>query len=178
MTNETPGETGGETRWLDAQEELAWRAYLRGAALITEALDRDLQAHGVSLSEYEILALLSESTGRRQRMSVLADAVMLSRSRLTHTATRLERRGWVRREQSLHDRRGVELCLTAEGHDVLVGVAPVHVEGVRRTLVDPLGRSAFLQLGATMARVAATDRTNLSGPERAGPVEQPPSRRG
>ena len=81
---------GEDTRWLDEQEQRAWRDYLRGAAILMEALDRELQQHGVSLSEYEILALLSESQGRCQRMSVLADAVVQSRSRLTHTAARLE----------------------------------------------------------------------------------------
>jgi DNA-binding MarR family transcriptional regulator len=151
MTDPTPLE---QTRWLDPEEQRAWRAYLRGAALAMDALDRDLQAHGVSLSEYEILTLVSESPDGRQRMSVLADAVVQSRSRLTHTAARLERRGWVQRRQSPHDRRGVELCLTAAGHEVLAALAPVHVEGVRRILLDPLGREAFLQLGETMATVA------------------------
>lgn len=143
----------GETRWLDAEEQQAWRAYLRGAALALDALDRDLQAHGVSLSEYEILALVSESEGGRERMSVLADAVVQSRSRLTHTAARLERRGWVQRRQAPHDRRGVELCLTAAGLDVVTALAPMHVEGVRRILLDPLGRGPFLQLGALMAQI-------------------------
>ena len=103
-----------DTRWLDEEEQHAWRVYLRGTALVMEALDRDLQQHGVSLSEYEILALISESPERHQRMSTLAAAVVQSRSRLTHTAARLERRGWVQRRQSPHDKRGVELCLTEE----------------------------------------------------------------
>ena len=41
--------------------------------------------------------------------------VVQSRSRLTHTAKRLEDRGWVTREQCPDDKRGVELVLTTGG---------------------------------------------------------------
>ena len=49
--------------------------------------------HGISLTEYEILVRLSESTGRRMRMALLADALCHSRSRVTHTVTRMEKAG-------------------------------------------------------------------------------------
>ena len=118
----------GEPQWLSEDEQQAWRAYLRGSRLIEEALDRDLQSHGVQLTEYEILSMLSESPRRRLRMSSLADLVVQSRSRLTHTATRLEKRGWVVRESCLDDKRGVELVLTDRG---LAG-RPGHGAGARR----------------------------------------------
>jgi len=52
-----------ETRWLDDSEQESWRAYLRGSRYLEEALDRDLQEHGLQLTEYEILSMLSESDG-------------------------------------------------------------------------------------------------------------------
>lgn len=150
---------GGSARWLDAEEQAAWRAYLRGAALVLDALDSELQALGISLSEYEILALLSEAPQRCLRMSALAEAVVSSRSRLTHAAGRLEGRGLVRRRQAVQDRRGVEICLTDAGYGALTGLAPIHVAGVRRVLLDALGREEFLRLGASMAAVAAHQET-------------------
>src|SRR5665811_840364 len=81
-------------QWLDAEEQEVWREYLRASRLLEAALDRDLQAHGLQLSEYEILSMLSEQPDRRLRMSVIAELVVQSRSRLTHTAGRLENRGW------------------------------------------------------------------------------------
>mgnify|MGYP003796328463 FL=1 len=119
-----------------------------------EALDRGLTAHGLSLSEYEIISMLSEMSGMTMRMSELADLVVQSRSRLTHTATRLERRGWVLREPCAGDRRGVLLTLTDAGLQKVRQIAPVHVEQVRTHLVDQLDHSEFLALGAAMARVA------------------------
>lgn len=151
----TTGQRSAEPRWLDEDEQRAWRSYLRGTALVLEALDRDLQTHGVSLPEYEILAMLSECPGRRQRMSVLAEAVVQSRSRLTHTAARLERRGWVQRRKIADDKRGVDLCLTEAGFAMLDELAPDHVNGVRRVLIDPLGRAEFLRLGALLEAIGA-----------------------
>ncbi|MEP6648701.1 MAG: MarR family transcriptional regulator [Lapillicoccus sp.] len=142
-----------EPRWLDDAEQQAWRAYLRGARFLEEALDRDLQAHGLQLSEYEILSMLSESEGGRLRMSDLADLVVQSRSRLTHTAARLEKRGWVVRQSCLSDRRGVELVLTDEGWERLTETAKAHVESVRRHLLDVMTPDEFAALGTAMAKV-------------------------
>ena len=100
------------------------------------ALDRDLLRHGVQLSEYEIISMLSEQPDRRLRMSALADMVVQSRSRLTHTASRLEKRGWVQREACVGDRRGVELVLTPEGLDAITAMARVHVASVARAPAD------------------------------------------
>jgi DNA-binding MarR family transcriptional regulator len=142
-----------EPRWLSDSEQDHWRAYLRGSRYLEEALDRDLQTHGLQLTEYEILSMLSESEGGRLRMSELADLVVQSRSRLTHTAARLEKRGWVVRQSCLSDRRGVELVLTDEGWDRLNSVAKAHVESVRRHLLDVMASDEFAALGVAMGKV-------------------------
>lgn len=143
--------TTAPARWLSAEEQAAWRAYLRGSRLLEAALDRDLQSHGVQLSEYEIISMLSEAPKRRLRMSALADQVVQSRSRLTHTAARLEKRGWVRRESCLEDRRGVELVLTEAGWDAVQAMARIHVDSVRRNIIDTMSPEQFEALGQAMA---------------------------
>ena len=150
MSTSTP-----HPRWLDADEQHAWRAYLRGSRLLESSLDRDLQQHGVQLSEYEIISMLSESADRKLRMSALANMVVQSRSRLTHTAARLEKRGWVRREACVGDRRGVELVLTDEGLDAVRQLATVHVASVHAHLTEHLSRAQFLSLGEAMEAIAA-----------------------
>jgi len=144
-----------QTRWLDADQQRAWRAYLLGAQRLSEALNRQLEDDaGISLSEYEILVRLSETEGRTMRMSELAAQIMHSRSRVTHTVARMERRGLVRREACSDDRRGVNCVMTDEGWDLLVRTAPGHVEAVRRNLVDLLAPEDFAALGRIMATVA------------------------
>ena len=142
-----------DARWLSSEQQRNWRAYLRGSRLLEAVLDRELQSHGVQLSEYEIISMLSEAVDEHLRMSALADLVVQSRSRLTHTATRLERRGWVERRPCLDDRRGVELVLTKAGRDALAEMAPVHVESVREHLIDQLSANQFEDFGTAMRAI-------------------------
>lgn len=141
-------------RWLDADEQNAWREYLRASRMLEAVLDHDLQAHGLQLSEYEIISVLSDEPRLRLRMSEIAELVVQSRSRLTHTAGRLEKRGWVRRETCVGDRRGVELVLTEAGHAEIARMAPTHVGSVRSNLLDHLSREDFLALGRSMAAIS------------------------
>ena len=116
-------------------------------------MDRDLQTHGLQLTEYEIIMVLSGAPERRLRMSAIAEQVVQSRSRLSHTAGRLEKRGWVRREACVGDRRGVELVLTDAGSAAVIEMAPTHVHSVRANLVAPLSHEEFLALGRAMGVV-------------------------
>jgi len=144
---------GAEPRWLTEPEQQAWRAYLRGSRMLMEAMDKDLAPYGMSLSEYEIVSMLSEQPERQLRMSELAAIIVQSRSRLTHTATRLEQRGWVTRRPYPGDKRGVLLTLTDEGFAKVVETAPVHLSTVRRFLIDQLSPAEFVALGTAMAQV-------------------------
>ncbi len=128
-----------ETRWLDAEEQKAWRAWLYSSLLLQDRLDRDLTHEtGISHAYYEILVALSETPGRMMRMSELADRCLSSRSRLSHAVSRLEERGWVRRQVCAEDGRGQLAVLTDEGFAALEAAAPVHVTGVRTHLFDQL----------------------------------------
>jgi DNA-binding MarR family transcriptional regulator len=144
----------GQPQWLDEEEQDAWREYLRASRMLEAVLDNDLQVHGLQLSEYEIISVLSDAPGLRLRMSEIAEAVVQSRSRLTHTAGRLEKRGWVRREACARDRRGVELVLTEAGRSEIARMAPTHVGSVRNNLLSHLPREDFLALGRSMAAVS------------------------
>jgi DNA-binding MarR family transcriptional regulator len=149
-------------RWLSGEEQRSWRAFLRGGRLLTEALDEALASEGgIRLTEYEIISMLSEAPGDRLRMSVLADLVVQSRSRLTHTATRLERRGWVERRTCHDDRRGVELTLTDAGRAAVERLSRVHVESVRASMVDLLTPVQFAALGEAMQVIV--DNLDVAG---------------
>lgn len=143
-----------ETRWLDAEEQRAWRSYLRAVRLLDEELRRGLEEHGLSHPEYEILVRLSESDGHVMRMSELAASVVSSRSRLTHTVSRLEREGLVVRRACTRDGRGVECVLTDRGMSTLEAAAHTHVEQVRTHLLDAMTREQFLALGEALGQVS------------------------
>ena len=145
-----------EPRWLDADEQKAWRAWLYSAQLLLDRLDRELTHEtGISHAYYEILVALSETPGRRLRMSELADRCLSSRSRLSHAVSRLEERGWVRREVCSEDGRGQLAVLTDEGFAALEAAAPVHVASVRAHLFDQLSPgqvAAMRDMGETLLR--------------------------
>lgn len=162
-----------EPQWLDAEEQHAWREFLHATRLLDVALDRDLQAHGLQLSEYEIISVLSEQPDRRLRMSEIAALVVQSRSRLTHTAGRLERRGWVRREACVGDRRGVELVLTNLGYAEITRMAPTHVDSVRRNFLAQLSHDELLALGHCMEAISRGIRNTGVCDEVLAPEGQP-----
>ncbi len=141
--------------WLSAEQQRHWRAYLAGTARLTEALNRQLERDaGLSLSEYEILVRLSDAPARSVRMSELARSLVQSRSRISHTVTRLERRGLVERRTCPADGRGVSCVLTEQGFGALAAAAPGHVEAVRAELVDRISDAQLRALGEAMSAVA------------------------
>jgi DNA-binding MarR family transcriptional regulator len=142
-----PETAAPEPRWLDAEEKRTWLALLSAIDMIDEELDRQLQRDaGMPHAYYMVLAALSESPGRKMRMSDLASSNNASQSRLTHAVNRLVTAGWVRREKCTSDRRVVYAVLTDEGFDVLKAAAPGHVEAVRATLFDRLSPEQVRQL--------------------------------
>ncbi|MFI9150661.1 MarR family winged helix-turn-helix transcriptional regulator [Streptomyces sp. NPDC053367] len=135
------------TRWLTPDEQRAWRAYVAATHLLEDALDRQLQQDaGMPHLYYSILATLSEAPERRLRMTELAGALKITRSRLTYGVARLEKDGLVAREGCPSDRRGSIAALTAQGMSVLERTAPGHVETVRRRLFDRLAPEQVGQL--------------------------------
>ena len=138
----------GDVRWLSPDEQVAWRAYIRGVAVVLETLNQDMETvNGISLHEYEVLSYLSESADWTLRMSTLADL-------LVHSVRRLESQGYVRRIPCEDDRRGVNCVLTDVGYGKLVEAAPSHVEAVRRCLIDKLGSDNMLELGRLCSLVS------------------------
>ena len=142
-------------RWLSVDQQQVWRSYLLGSARLAERLDADLREFGIDLGEYEILVTLSEAPERRVRMSELADAVHQSRSRLTHTVTRLENAGLVDRSNCPTDRRGVWAHLTEAGMELLELAAPSHVEAVRLNFVEAMTEEDYAAVGRAFAAVVS-----------------------
>jgi DNA-binding MarR family transcriptional regulator len=148
------------TRWLTADEQKAWRAYIDGVRILREALDAQLQADAdMPHAYYEILVRLSEAPQRRLRMAELASDTQSSRSRLSHAVARLEERGWVRREPCPTDRRGQLAVLTDDGHAALAAAAPGHVTRVRSAVIDALTPAQLQALAEASTAISEAIRT-------------------
>jgi DNA-binding MarR family transcriptional regulator len=137
-SQDAAAQASGQPRWLTPEEQHAWRTHLTLSKLLMRQLDRDLHAHGLNLSDYEILVELSEAEDNRLRMTDLADATAQSRSRLSHQITRMEASGLVGRESCQGDKRGLYAVLTEKGMATIQQVAPHHVDSVRTHFIDRL----------------------------------------
>lgn len=142
--------------WLSDEQQAAWRPFVALLLRLPAVLDAQLQKDaGITHFDYLVLSGLSEAPGRTLRMSELAATASSSLSRLSHVVSRLEARGWVRREPCPGDGRFVNAVLTDAGWDKVVATAPGHVAAVRELLVDALPGEEFAQLGAISAKVLA-----------------------
>jgi DNA-binding MarR family transcriptional regulator len=144
-----------EPRWLTAEEQRVWRAYLQASTLLEDHLDRQLQRDaGMPHIYYGLLVVLAEAPGRRLRMTELARMAKITRSRLSHAIARLEKSDWVRREDCPSDKRGQFAVLTDQGFEVLARNAPGHVAAVRQAVFERLSPEQQKALGDIMEIVA------------------------
>lgn len=143
----------GVVRWLNPDEERAWRAFLRIMVAVRTRTARDLAAIGLSEADYEVLSTLSERPAHTSTLGEQADKMGWSRSRLSRHASRMEARGLLRRTADPADGRGCLLMLTAQGLETLENAAPTHVESVRRHFVDRLAPEDLAVLERIAGRV-------------------------
>ena len=148
-------------RWLTPAEESAWRKYIVASRRLLEALDDDLSANGLSLSDYEILVHLSDAEDRRLRMSDLAEKTILSRSRLSHRIKYMEGKGWVERQKCASDKRGTWAVMTTKGWNSIVKAAPDHVESIRNRFIDQISKADQANIAAAFDKVEKSLRKDL-----------------
>jgi DNA-binding MarR family transcriptional regulator len=98
------------------------------------------------------------------KVAVLANGWL---SRLSHVVTRLERRGWVRREVCPENGRCTNAILTGAGRDKLVAAAPGRVATVRYLILDALRATqvrAVRDIGRRVLRRIDPDEPCLEAP--------------
>jgi DNA-binding MarR family transcriptional regulator len=153
-----------EVRWLSEDEQRAWRAYRRMVLLADSAIARDLNRDsGLSMPDYQVLSSLSESPGRRRRLTELAGQMQWSPSRLSHQVRRMEQRGLIERADCDTDLRGAVIVLTDGGWAAIEAAAPHHVASVRRHLIDRLSAedlAALIRIGEKVALAFGEDRVD------------------
>lgn len=150
-------ETTQQAAWLSEDELPTWLALVGVLIKLPAALDEQLQRDaGMNHFEYWALIGLSMHEGRSMRMSELAVLTNGSLSRLSQVISRLEKRGYVRRESDPTDGRCTLAILTEEGLHKLHDTSPGHAEAVRRLVFDPLTKAQARQLREILHRIIRT----------------------
>lgn len=143
---------------LSPLEFAAFVGFLRTHAELVRELDRELEAaHGLLLTQYEVLLFLERAPDHRLRMSELARSVLLSQSGITRLVDRLESLGLVVRTQCPDDRRVLWAQMTDEGRRRLAEAHPTHLAGIRARFLDRFDDNELALLADAWERI-------LSGP--------------
>jgi DNA-binding MarR family transcriptional regulator len=141
---------------ISPEEFRAYAALIASSTLLQRAVERNLREQAdITQVQFEILMNLANVGDAGIRMAQLADALIVSRSGLTYQVAQLESRGWITRERSADDERGVVARITPAGERMRRRVYAGHVEIVRQAFVDAIGPEELATLTAALERVAA-----------------------
>ncbi len=89
--------------------------------------------HGISVSEWRILAHLSQTKNSVSVREIFSQ-VDMDKSKVSRAATRLSRRGLLIKTQNAADKRLVELSLSKTGRDLVRELTPTAFEFERKVL--------------------------------------------
>ena len=98
-----------------------------------------LEEHGLSQVEFEVLIRLARSPNHELRMTDLAAQTSLSTSGVTRVVDRMERDSLLCRRACPSDRRGSFAAVTEAGMSRLKGALPGHLEIIERWFTGQLG---------------------------------------
>lgn len=124
----------------------------RIAAITTHRLDRKLEAHGITRSEFDVLGALVRA-GRPVRAGEIVSTTMLSGASITKLTERLARAGLIERRKSARDGRVILLEVTEAGRTLVDTELPRRLADEQQAMaaLDPAEREALSGLLRTLA---------------------------
>jgi DNA-binding MarR family transcriptional regulator len=143
-----------EPKWLDGNEDRAWRTFVHAHHRLELLVQRHLlQDSGLTGADYEVLAVLSEHPTGRMPAGELCALLLWEKSRLSHQVRRLQTRGLIVREPNPADARSVMIRLRPAGRRTIESAAPAHVEHVRQHFIELFTPAELETLTALNERV-------------------------
>src|SRR3954447_6453663 len=133
--------------------------HLLGAhATLTRRLSVQLeQEYGLTMSEYEVLFLLSREEDHSMRRIDLSREVRLSPSGITRMLDRLESTSLVEKGSCAKDARVTYAVLTDTGMEKLRECAPDHMGEIQRLIGERLSDEEIESLGRLLGRLSDLD---------------------
>ena len=132
----------------------AWARLLRGHAALRRLLSARLQEeHGLSVTDYEALLLLSRADDCSLRRVDLAGGLGLSPSGVTRLLDGLEEDGLVEKRSCASDARVTYAALTAAGRARLEQSSRSHVADVEAVFAERYSREELEALAELLARL-------------------------
>jgi DNA-binding MarR family transcriptional regulator len=123
--SEVPGPTMHRLPVILRPEELVlktWVQFTRTFTRVERKLDQALEARGLSVPQFDILATLGFEEGITQQE--LAQRLLVTKGNICGMLDRMEASGWVRRRPDREDRRANRIYLTESGRRLLGEALP------------------------------------------------------
>ena len=144
------------TAGISQEEFRAYAALIASSTLLQRAVEANLREQAdLTQVQFEILMNLANAGNSGIRMAQLADALIVSRSGLSYQVAQLEARGWITRQRSADDERGVVARITPNGERMRKRVFAGHTGVVRSAFLDVVEPGELSTLTAALERVAA-----------------------
>ncbi len=138
--------------------ETAFLRFLRAHAAVTRELSARLEnAHGLTLSDFDVLVQLFHAEGNRLRRVDLARTVLLTASGITRLLDGLERAGWVEKQHCASDARVTYAALTKPGHAKIVAVRTSHAADIEELFGAQYSETEKATLDELLARLPLAD---------------------
>ena len=113
--------------------EEAFLSLSRTAAVLATALERMLEPHGITQTQYNVLRILRGAGQAGLCRNEIGDRLIAQTPDVTRLLDRMENAGLVSRTRSQHDRRLVQTNLTKQGRALVDALdAPIAAEHRRR----------------------------------------------
>ena len=133
-----------------------WVCLLRGHAAVRRTLTTQLQSgHGLTVNDYEALALLARAEKGHMRRIDLADALQLSPSGITRLLDGLEEHGLVEKLACQGDGRVTYAVLTSKGRKKLEQATSAHKAVIRVLFEERYTQKELATLAELLARLPA-----------------------
>jgi len=138
---------------------VAWVRFLRAHAAVTRELSARLEAaHGLTLSDYDVLVQLYTAPDRALRRVDIARAVLLTASGITRLLDGLERAGLVEKATCATDARVSYAKLTDGGREKLQDASATHLAGVEDLFTSRYSEAELILLAEFLSRLPLTGK--------------------
>ncbi len=101
---------------------------MRLSAILESRLDAVARRHGLSVSDYDVLATLRRQPDVALTAKALCEEMLLTSGTMTNRIDKLERRGFVSRKPDPQDRRAIRIGLTKRGRALIDKATPDRAE--------------------------------------------------
>jgi DNA-binding MarR family transcriptional regulator len=137
-----------------------WVCLHRGHAAVRRSVASKLEvAHGLTVNDYEALALLARAQGNLMRRVDLADALQLSASGVTRLLDGLEEQGLVRKKACSTDGRVTYAALTKSGRRKLEQASSTHTATISALFEQRYTPNELALLAELLARLPGVGPT-------------------